>query len=178
MLGVVVVAAVGVLALTLDLAPPDAPSARPSGASPIVVGGSPLVGNAAPDFTLADLDGTRVRLSGYRGRPVIVNFWASWCIPCRAEFPLLRDARQRYAVEALEVLGIIHDDDAASARAFAEENGAAWPILLDPDDAAWQAYGGLLLPLTFYIDREGVVRTVSFGPPSSGSIDELIAKIL
>jgi cytochrome c biogenesis protein CcmG/thiol:disulfide interchange protein DsbE len=174
----VVVAAVAVLAFTLDLAPPVAPSARPSGASPIVVGGSPLIGHAAPEFTLADLDGTPVRLTGYRGRPVIVNFWASWCIPCRAEFPLLRDARQRHADDGLEVLGIVHDDDAASARAFAEENGAGWPILLDPEDAAWRAYGGLLLPLTFYIDREGVVRTVSFGPPSSGSIDELIAKIL
>lgn len=162
---------------TIDLGPGAGPSGDPT-SSPIVVGGSPLVGKAAPGFDLFDLEGRSVSLEDYRGRPVIVNFWASWCIPCRDEFPLFAAARDRHAAEGLEILGVIHDDDAASAREFAEANGGTWPMLLDPSNVAWDSYSGLLLPTTFYIDREGIVRSVSFGPPGSGSLEDLITQIL
>ncbi len=170
-----VVGAVAV-ALRMDLGV-DGPAASP-GPSLVVVGGSPLLGRAAPDFTLTDLEGELVSLSDYRGRPVILNFWASWCGPCKVEFPLFQDARERYSGEGLEILGIIHDDSAEAAAAFVSEEGSAWPALLDPDDVAWSAYGGLGLPTSFFIDREGVVRAVSFGPPLSGTLDDQLEKIL
>jgi cytochrome c biogenesis protein CcmG, thiol:disulfide interchange protein DsbE len=144
----------------------------------IVVERSPLLDRPAPAFALQSLDGGTVRLADYRGRPVIVNFWASWCVPCREEFPLFRDARGRYSGEGLEILGIVHDDGPAEALAFAQALGADWPLLLDPDDIAWRAYGGVFLPVTYYIDRDGIVRAVSYGPPPRAVFDEQIQKIL
>ncbi len=164
------------VALRVDLGP-GVPAASP-GASVVVVAGSPLLGRQAPDFTLSDLDGRPVSLSDYRGRPVIVNFWASWCGPCKIEFPIFRDARERYRADGLEILGVVHDDSAEAAAAFVEQEGSEWPALLDPDDAAWSAYSGLALPTSFFIDREGVVRAVSFGPPLSGTLDDQLEKIL
>ena len=156
-------------ALTLGLA---------RGPDQIVVERSPLLGQPAPGFELAAIDGPTVSLSDYRGRPVIVNFWASWCVPCREEFPLLRDARRRHAADGLEILGIVHDDGPEAARAFAASHGADWPLLLDPDDVAWRAYGGLFLPITFYVDRLGIVRAVSQGPPPPSVFEDQIARIL
>lgn len=169
------VAAVAI-ALGDDLAGPS-PAASP-GSSVVIVGGSPLLGKAAPDFTLPDLEGKPVSLSDYRGRPVLVNFWASWCGPCKVEFPIFQDARERHAGEGLEILGIVHDDSSDAAAAFVEEEGSEWPALMDADGAVWTAYAGLGLPTTFFIDREGVIRAVSFGPPLSGTLDDQLAKIL
>ncbi|MEO7119098.1 MAG: TlpA disulfide reductase family protein [Candidatus Limnocylindrales bacterium] len=145
---------------------------------PTVIHGSPLVGKSAPAIRLTDLEGRTVDLADYRGRPVIINFWASWCEPCKKEFPLFVAVRAAHVADGLEILGIVHDDSADLARAFASAQGAPWPMLMDPDDVAWNAYAGIGLPTTFYVDRAGVVRVVSFGPPASGSIEELIARIL
>ena len=155
---------------TLDLAQRDP--------GVVVVGRHPLVDQPAPDIALADLSGRAVRLADYRGRPVVVNFWASWCIPCKAEFRLFRAARERHAAQGLEILGVLHDDNVDDARRFAAEQRATWPMLDDRDDVAWTAYGGQALPTTFYVDRSGVVRAVSFGPPPSGALDEHLGKIL
>ena len=164
--------AVGAVALTVDL---GSGSAESSG--PIVVEQG-LVGQPAPAFDLERLDGGRVRLADFDGRPLIVNFWASWCGPCKDEFPIFRAARERHAADGLEILGVIHDDGPEAARAFAESQDAEWPMLLDPDDAAYNAYRVLALPTTFYVDRDGIVRAVSFGPPPSGVLDEQLHKIL
>lgn len=139
----------------------------------------PLIGRPAPPVELADLDGRPVRLADYRGRPVIVNFWASYCEPCREEFPLFRSARERHRGQGLEILGVIRsDDDLAAARAFARQYDARWPLLPDPQNTAWRAYGGRGLPTTYFVDREGIVQAVSYGPPPSGVLDEQLAKIL
>src|SRR5262249_1018515 len=82
----------------------------------------------------------------YRGRPVIVNFWASWCIPCRDEFPQFVAARAEHAADGLEILGVVHQDGADTASAFARDHDAGWPMLMDTADAAWQAYRVLGVP--------------------------------
>jgi len=148
----------------------------PAGSS--VVGRNPLMDAAAPEISLTTVDGRQVALSDYRGRPVIVNFWASWCVPCRDEFPLLAAARAAHQDEGLEILGVIHDDSAESAAAFAASYDAEWPLLLDADDVAWNAYHGVFVPVTYFVDRAGIVRAVSYGPPPSASLDGLLAKIL
>jgi cytochrome c biogenesis protein CcmG/thiol:disulfide interchange protein DsbE len=149
----------------------------PEGSS-VVVGRDPLMDAAAPEINLTTVDGHQAALSDYRGRPVIVNFWASWCVPCREEFPLLAAARAQHEAEGLEILGIIHDDSAQSAGAFAATFNAAWPLLLDADDVAWNAYHGAFVPVSYFVDRAGIVRAVSYGPPPSASLDGLLAKIL
>jgi cytochrome c biogenesis protein CcmG/thiol:disulfide interchange protein DsbE len=147
-------------------------------ASPTVIGGHPLLDAPAPDFTVRDLDGQEVKLSEYRGRPVIVNFWASWCIPCREEFPILKSARDTYAAQGLEILGVTFQDDPESARAYMAKAGAAWPGLVDPDGAVAADYSVNGPPMSFFIDPEGVVRSIAYGPPPSGTIDDRIAAIL
>jgi cytochrome c biogenesis protein CcmG, thiol:disulfide interchange protein DsbE len=150
-----------------------------SGPPSIVVTRSPMLDKPAPPIVLQSLDGsTTVRLADFLGRPVMVNFWASWCLPCRQEFPLLAAARTAHAADGLEILGIDHEDDAASAQRFAADHGASWLLLSDPDNAAWRAYLGALVPMTYYIDRQGIVRAVSYGPPPSGTLEEQLAKIL
>jgi len=180
--GTVTMSLLALLLVALDLGLGAAPAA-PTGsaeaiASTFVVGGGPLEGKPAPAIALLDGAGHPVSLADYRGRPVIVNFWASWCGPCKEEFPLLAAARQRYAAQDLEVLGIVHQDSASAAAAFMAAEGATWPMLLDPANAAATAYGVLAVPESFYIDPSGVVRTLSFGPPPASGIDALIARIL
>jgi cytochrome c biogenesis protein CcmG/thiol:disulfide interchange protein DsbE len=149
----------------------------PEGSS-VVVGRDPLMDAAAPEISLATVDGREVSLSDYRGRPVIVNFWASWCVPCRDEFPLLAAARAAHEADGLEILGVIHDDSARSAAAFAATYSAAWPLLDDAADVAWNAYHGAFVPVSYFVDRAGIVRAVSYGPPPSASLAGLLAKIL
>ncbi len=172
------VAAVGVLAVWL-LGMPLAtrPTGSPS-ASSVVVGGSPLLGRPLPDLVLKDLDGGTVRTADLRGRPLIVNLWASWCVPCREEFPLLVGANGAYRDEDLAVVGIIHRDDPESARRFATAQGATWPMLLDPDESAYRALVGIGLPQTYFVDAEGIVRWVNIGPFSADGLDYGISRIL
>jgi cytochrome c biogenesis protein CcmG, thiol:disulfide interchange protein DsbE len=148
------------------------------GSSPIVIGGSPLLGKPAPDFSLVDLDGHTVRLADYRGRPVVVNFWASWCIPCRAEFALFARARRAHQGEGMEILGVIYKDSPEAAGAFMKSHGGAWPGLIDPGGAVARAYIVPGAPTSYYIDRSGVVRAVSYGPPPEDVFENQLGKIL
>ena len=101
-------------------------------ASVLLVGSSPLHRQARPGHRAADLDGNTVRLADLRGKPVVLNFWASWCIPCRDEFPQFVAARGEHAAQDLQLVGVVHNDAADSARAFAAAQGALWPMLHGP----------------------------------------------
>ena len=118
--------------------------------------GGPKVGDRAPDFTLRTLDGKTVRLSDYRGTPVVLNFWASYCHPCRQEFPLFRGQLAEHRGEFV-VLGVDTKDITSDARAFAKDQHATWPILEDSSNAVGQAYGIAAVPQTFFIRRNGTI---------------------
>lgn len=120
-------------------------------------------GRIAPDFRLPALGGGTVRLSDFRGRWVLLNFWASWCGPCRAETPEL----QRHATEAdqerLVVIGVNLQETAAAAERFVGEFAVTYPIVLDRDGSVAQAYGVRVLPVTFLVDPDGRVVAIERG---------------
>ena len=143
------------------------------------IGSSPTaIGATAPDFAVTDLDGNPIHLADLRGRPVIVNFWASWCIPCIEEFPLLRDAAARHAGDGLVVVGIVYQDRTQAASAFMDRNGATWPAATDPDGRVADAYGILAPPETYFIGRDGRIAARVLGQFSSATLDEKVAIIM
>ena len=140
--------------------------------------GSALVGHVAPVFTLPSLDGRCIDLSAYRGRPVVVNFWASWCHPCRQEFPLLRAARARHRADGLVMLGVVHQDIADDARQFAGDEHATWPMLFDGHNAVSAEYGVKPIPQTFFIRRDGTISARVFGLSSERQLEHELARII
>ncbi len=154
-----------------------APTGAPSGS--VVTIGSPLIGQPAPALVGETLDGGGFDLAAERGKPVLVNFWASWCGPCREEFPLLEEAAARHADEGLVVVGALFKDDAEPARAFVEEQGATWPTVTDPERAIGPAWKVIAPPQTFFVDREGIIREVQVGQVrDAAELDRLLASIL
>ena len=139
---------------------------------------STAIGTLAPDFSLADLDGNPIHLADLRGRPVVINFWASWCGPCVEEFPLLREAAARHAGHGLVVVGIVYQDRSEAARDFMTRNGATWDAAMDPGERVVAAYGVLGPPETFFIGRDGRIVARQFGQFSAGSLDDKLAAII
>jgi cytochrome c biogenesis protein CcmG/thiol:disulfide interchange protein DsbE len=173
----VVLAALGVALVAVILAVAFVPLGRTDPAR-VVIGGSPLYGKPAPPIDLPTLDGESVRLSDLRGRPVLVNIWASWCLPCRDVFPMLVDVYARYHDDGLEILGIVHDDDPEAARRFASDYGATWPMLDDAQDVVWRDYLGVGVPQSYFIDRDGVVQAFSLGPFTEAGLTAQLATIV
>ena len=141
--------------------------------------GGPLVGKAAPAFTLESLDGTRVSLASLKGRPVVLNFWASWCGPCREEAPLFRDLSERQgAGQGLAVVGILFQEtNEKSARDFIREYALAYPTLKDPGINTGVEYGVSGVPETVFIDRNGVVQHMDRGGLTRERLNVGLAKI-
>jgi cytochrome c biogenesis protein CcmG, thiol:disulfide interchange protein DsbE len=133
---------------------------------------SPREGFSAPDFTLETLDGEQISLSDLHGQVVLVNFWASWCPPCRAEMPAIESVYRSYEGLGLEVLAVntANQDDVASAAAFVQELGLSFPIPLDHTGAVSASYNLHGLPSSYFIDRQGVIRSVVVGGPMSEAL--------
>src|SRR5574338_132446 len=136
------------------------------------------VGHPAPAFALADLDGNPVRLADLRGRPVLLNFWASWCGPCLDEFPLLTAAAERSDAADLAIVGVVYHDNSEAARTFMRRMGADWATAMDPGDAVAQAYGIYGPPETFFIDRDGILAGRQVGQLTGSDLDRQLALIL
>lgn len=121
------------------------------------------IGEPAPELTGPTLDGAAFDLAAMKGHPVVVNFWASWCTPCRSEFPVLRDALAANAADGLVLVGVLFKDDPAPAQDFIASFGATWPTLDDPDDSAAAAWRVAAPPQTYFISPDGVVKSIQIG---------------
>ena len=136
-----------------------------------------LVGNAAPDFTLTDMQGQQVSLSQFHGKVVVLNFWATWCPPCREEMPSMERLYRDFESQGLVMLAVNVEENGKQAVAkFLQKTPHSFPILLDSDNIAQNAYGVFRFPESFIIDRNGVVVEKIIGGRDwmSGSTFKLI----
>jgi cytochrome c biogenesis protein CcmG/thiol:disulfide interchange protein DsbE len=176
---VVVAVVLPVAAAVLDLGrsparlePRTPPASPPTGA----VAYPP--GTPAPALRLPGLDGGQVDLAALRGRPVVVNFWATWCDPCVREFPLLRAAAAGHRRDRLAVVGVLTNDRPAAARAFVRRHDATWPVALDPQAATATAWGAVGLPHTFFLRPDGTLASHQLGELTQAALDRQLAEIL
>lgn len=137
--------------------------------APLSSSPSPREGFLAPGFTLDTLQGEKSALSDLRGQIVVVNFWATWCLPCRAETPALQQSYQQYKERGVVVLGVnlTNQDSVSEVTKFVQEFKLTYPILMDRDGSISSLYQIKGLPTTFFINRQGVIRTVVVGGPMS-----------
>jgi thiol-disulfide isomerase/thioredoxin len=126
--------------------------------------GGQIQGQVAPDFELQSLDGTNMKLSSYRGKAVLLNFWATWCGPCKIEMPWFIELQKQYGPQGLQIVGVAMDDSSnEEISKFVKEMGVDYPILLGKESVGEQ-YGGVgVLPTTYFIDRDGKIVAREFG---------------
>lgn len=124
---------------------------------------APIVGAQAPNFSLMDLEGVPVTLGEERGRAVVLNFWATWCEPCRVEMRLLQEAHQAHGPDRLRVLAVNFAEPLEDVAAFRDDLGLTFPLLLDPEGEVQRLYRVFGYPTTFVIDSEGVVQAMQIG---------------
>jgi peroxiredoxin len=132
----------------------------------------------APEFSLADLNGQKLDLSTYRGKIVLLDFWATWCGPCRSEIPRFVDLQNKYRDRGLQIVGISLDDDPKPTRAFYQQFKMNYPVAIGDANLA-ERYGGMLgLPVNFVIDREGRIHAKHLGEVDISLIEQEINSLL
>lgn len=138
----------------------------------------PDAGHPAPDFVIHLPDGSTSSLAAYRGQPVVINFWATWCPPCRAEMPELIRAYERYRDQGLVVLAVNEAEAHDQVAVFVQELGLTMPVIIDPRGEVMAAYKTNSLPSTFFIDRRGVVRVRWVGMLTPDVLEQHLRAIL
>jgi len=152
---------------------PPAEGARP-GMPPSATG----AGDAAPSFTLTSLDGSKVSLADFKGKVIILDFWATWCPPCKREIPDFIALQAKYGAKGLQVVGVAVSDQEPAVRQFAKDNGMNYPVVFGTPQVASQ-YGGVeSIPTTFIIDREGKIRETFVGYRSADTFEAVISGLL
>lgn len=164
------------VAVVLAVVAPGLLGLPAAGAAPAVDPGPAEVGAPAPAFRLPGLRSGTVALPA--GRPAVVNFWASWCNPCRKEFPLLARAQRRYADAGLEVIGVSYRDIAGDGRRYVAERDADWRFARDPDGRLAAAYGVRGVPQTFFVAADGTLVSRAFGITTWADLRAEVAKIV
>lgn len=189
---IVAAVAVGLVVLTTPLAPPAASSPANPQATAYLLGAATeglRPGDRAPEFEvqrpdgttfgLADLDGRPVRLADLRGRGVWINFWATWCPPCQAETPVLRDTYERYRDRGLSLVAIsVQEASAADVRAYAERYGLGYTIGADLAGEILRRYRVYALPTRFFVAPDGIIRSVVQGPLDAAAAARQLEAIL
>jgi cytochrome c biogenesis protein CcmG/thiol:disulfide interchange protein DsbE len=137
---------------------------------------SELLGDPAPGFVVDTMDGEEVSLASLRGRAVIVNFWNSWCTPCKAEEPALKEFYERHREEAdFAMVGIVRDDTEKAARSAVGDRGIEWPMGFDPNGKAALDFGTRGQPETFAITPDGIIVGSQIGEATVGNLEEMLA---
>ena len=137
------------------------------------------VGNLAYDFQLQDLNGRSVSLTNFRGQPVIVNFWATWCAPCRIEMPELQATYEKYKDDGLVILALDQDESPEVVRSFFyDEFGLTFIPLLDVEQDVAQQYGVFNFPSSFFINADGVITAIHRGPALQSQLEEYLADMI
>jgi peroxiredoxin len=133
---------------------------------------APREGFMAPDFSLQDAAGNTVRLSDLRGKPVLINLWASWCPPCKAEMPAMQTVHEQYASRGFTILAVntTFQDDATAAADFITSRALTFPVLFDLDGEVSRQYQVRSMPTSFFVDSEGMIRRVVIGGPMSEAL--------
>ena len=137
------------------------------------------VGNLAYDFKLQDIDGNSVSLTDFRGQPVIINFWATWCAPCRIEMPELQATYEKYKNDGLVILALDQDESPEVVRSFfRDEFGLTFTPLLDVEQAIAQQYGVFNFPSSFFVNADGVITAIHRGPALQSQIEGYLADMI
>jgi peroxiredoxin len=138
------------------------------------------VKDTAPDFTLKSLEGSNLRLEEYRGQVVLINFWASWCGPCRQEMPLLDRLHHRYEDTGFAVLGVNVEGEVEPAQEIVDKTNVTFPILIDESQKVSEMYNLQAMPSTVVVDRDGVVRYIHLGykPGDEAKYVEVVKKLI
>jgi cytochrome c biogenesis protein CcmG/thiol:disulfide interchange protein DsbE len=140
-------------------------------------GGGIAKGQPVPAIHGTALDGSPIDLASLRGHPVVVNFWASWCGPCQQEMPLLAQKAQEHAGSGLEIVGVLSDDTAANGQAFEKTYGATWPSAFDGDGSIKRAYQVIGRPQSYFIDKDGILRSIQVGYLTDADFERQFAMI-
>ena len=134
-------------------------------------------GDPAPEIVGTTLDGAPFRLADLRGHPVVINFWGPSCVPCRDEFPLLAAKLQQHSADGLAVVGVLTDDPVVPAQDFVRDYQATWPTVQDPDKAFKAAYRVAGRPQTYFVDRNGIIRSIQVGELTDPDFERQYARI-
>jgi cytochrome c biogenesis protein CcmG, thiol:disulfide interchange protein DsbE len=141
-------------------------------------GVTPRIGEPAPDFAIDSLGGAPIGLSALRGRPVIVNFWASWCPPCRGEMPDLEQVAREHRDAGLAVIAVNLDEDRAAVQRYATTLDLTLPIGLDRGGRVSTLYNLAALPTSYFVDRQGVIRDMNIGALTAKGLRTKTARVL
>jgi cytochrome c biogenesis protein CcmG, thiol:disulfide interchange protein DsbE len=149
----------------------------PSGGETTALPPAPAIGHPAPTFALPMLGGDELALGDLRGQPVVLNFWASWCGPCRAEMPELQRLHERLGEAGVAVIGVNQGEQPETAAAFMQALALDFPVALDQRTGVSQQYLVNSLPTTFFIDRNGVIRNTFIGPMTDAVLAQNLRSI-
>ena len=164
---------------TRENTPSIKPTADPEKVSAIEVG--PQVGKLAPDFKFTDAEGKSVSLSDLRGKSIMLNFWATWCGPCKYEMPLIEDLAhdKEKAEKGLILLTINSGESADTVRRFMKEQGFSFPVLLDIQKSITRAYNVRAIPTTFFIGQDGIISKIKLGAfMNESELEQILNKVM
>ncbi len=139
---------------------------------------APEIGRLAPDFTLVDLKGNEVTLSDFRGKAVFINFWATWCPPCRAEMPEIEAVYQEYKDKGVVVIGVDILETEEEVLQFVQRGGYSWTFVLDTTGLVVVNYEIGAIPTSFFIDREGIIQAVNIGAMTKRAMEIKLAEAM
>ena len=155
----------------------DAQTGGPKAKATVAPAPAPVVGAPAPDFNLQDLAGNLVTLSSFKGQVVLINFWATWCGPCRIEMPALQRRYEAFKEQGFAVLAVNLDEPITDVGAFASSFGLTFPVLLDPGAMVNDLYRVRGYPTSFFVGRDGVIARQQIGVMTEGQLDDYLVEL-